>query len=80
MVVTVKQNRQIDVEFSLLNGLTARLRSAGARITVRKVGKLYRIILLKEPTVASLEEIFSYVNDATDNYVYVEVAQTKKID
>lgn len=58
--VSIDQYRQIDVHFSLLNDLTARLQASGARITVRKLGKLHRITLIQEPKIASVEEILSY--------------------
>lgn len=58
--VSIDQYRQIDVHFSLLNDLTARLQASGARITVRKLGKLHRITLMQEPKIASVEEILSY--------------------
>ncbi|MDV2994879.1 MAG: hypothetical protein N4J56_004533 [Chroococcidiopsis sp. SAG 2025] len=60
--VSITQCRQIDVQFSLLNDLTARLQAAGARITVRKLGRLHRITLVREPKIASVEEILSYAN------------------
>ncbi|MBE9015875.1 hypothetical protein IQ272_06955 [Chroococcidiopsidales cyanobacterium LEGE 13417] len=58
--ISIAQYRQIDVQFSLLNDLTARLQAAGARITVRKLGRLHRITLMREPKIASVEEILSY--------------------
>ncbi len=45
-IATLQQNF-IDVEFNKLNDLTARLRIAGAKISVKKLGKLHRIILLQ---------------------------------
>lgn len=59
---TLQQN-YIDVEFTKLNDLTARLRIAGAKISVKKLGKLHRIILLQEPFIASLEQVLSYSNN-----------------
>lgn len=58
--------RQLDVAFLLLNDLTTKLRTAGARISVRKVGNLHRITVLKEPTVASIEQILSYTSGETE--------------
>lgn len=59
---SIVQSRQIDVPFSRLNDLAARLQVSGARITVRKLGKLHRIVLIQEPKIASVEEILSYAN------------------
>lgn len=73
--ITINQYRQIDVKFPLLNDLANRLRAAGARIIVRKLGKLHRIILVEEPTIASVEQILSYVG-TEQNYVGVAAAQT----
>ncbi len=58
-ISTLQQN-YIDVEFTKLNDLTAQLRIAGAKISVKKLGKLHRIILLQEPSIASLEQILNY--------------------
>lgn len=61
-IATLQQN-YIDVEFTNLNDLTARLRIAGAKISVKKLGRLHRIILLQEPFIASLEQILDYSNN-----------------
>ncbi len=61
-IATLQQN-YIDVEFTKLNDLTARLRIAGAKISVKKLGKLHRIILLQEPSIASLEQVLKYSNN-----------------
>ena len=61
-IATLQQN-YINVEFTKLNDLTARLRIAGAKISVKKLGKLHRIILLQEPFIASLEQVLSYSNN-----------------
>ncbi len=58
--ITIDRYCQIDVEFLVLNELANRLRAAGARIIVRKLGNSHRIILLDEPKIASVEEILSY--------------------
>jgi hypothetical protein len=57
MSAIINNYRQLDVAFLLLNDLTTKLRTAGARISVRKVGNVHRITVLKEPTVASIEQI-----------------------
>ena len=61
-IATLQQN-YIDVEFTKLNDLTARLRIAGAKISVKKLGKLHRIIWLQEPSIASLEQFLKYSNN-----------------
>lgn len=61
-IATLQQN-YIDVEFTKLNDLTARLRIAGAKISVKKLGRLHRIILLQEPSIASLEQVLKYSNN-----------------
>ena len=58
--IAIKQPQYIDVEFTKLNDLTARLRIAGAKVSVKKLGSLHRIILLQEPSIASLEQILNY--------------------
>ena len=60
-IATLQQN-YIDVEFPKLNDLTARLRIAGAKISVKKLGTLHRIILLQKPSIASVEQILDYAN------------------
>ena len=66
MSAIINNYRQLDVAFLLLNDLTTKLRTAGARISVRKVGNFHRITVLKEPTVASIEQILSYTNGETE--------------
>jgi hypothetical protein len=61
-IATLQQN-YIDVEFTKLNDLTARVRIAGAKISVKKLGKLHRIILLQEPSIASVEQVLKYSNN-----------------
>ena len=61
-IATLQQN-YINVEFTKLNDLTARLRIAGAKISVKKLGTLHRIILLQEPSMASLEQVLNYSNN-----------------
>lgn len=60
-LATLQQN-YIDVEFTKLNDLTARLRLAGAKISVKKIGNLYRIILLQKPSITSVEQILDSAN------------------
>lgn len=62
--IATKPQNYLDVEFSKLNDLTARLRTAGAKVSVRKLGTLYRIVLLKQPALASLEQILSYIESS----------------
>lgn len=59
----ILQQNYIDVEFYKLNDVTARLRIAGAKFSVKKLGKLHRIILLKKTFIASLEQVLSYSNN-----------------
>jgi hypothetical protein len=66
MSAIINNYRQLDVAFLLLNDLTTKLRTAGARISVRKVGNFHRITVLKEPTVASIEQILSYTSAETE--------------
>lgn len=66
MSAIINNYRQFDVAFLLLNDLTTKLRTAGARISVRKVGNFHRITVLKEPTVASIEQILSYTSGETE--------------
>ncbi len=66
MSAIINNYRQLDVAFLLLNDLTTKLRTAGARISVRKVGNFHRITVLKEPTVASIEQILSYTSGETE--------------
>lgn len=54
----------IDVEFSVLNDLASRLRTAGAKIRVRKIGHTFRITLVQQPTLTTVEQILSYANQA----------------
>ena len=61
--IATLQHNYIDVEFTKLNNLTARLRIAGAKISVKKLGKLHRIIWLQEPSIASLEQFLKYSNN-----------------
>jgi hypothetical protein len=76
MSAIINNYRQLDVAFLLLNDLTTKLRTAGARISVRKVGNFHRITVLKEPTVASIEQILSYTPHSAlqkvvyKNYIY----------
>lgn len=72
---TIGRYRQIDVKFPVLNDLANRLQAAGARIIIRKLGNLHRIILLDEPKIASVEQILSYVG-TEQNYVGIAAAQT----
>ena len=58
--IAIKQPQYIDVEFTKLNDLTARLRIAGAKVSVKKLGSLHRIILLQEPSIASVDQILNY--------------------
>ncbi|BAZ33468.1 hypothetical protein NIES4074_59820 (plasmid) [Cylindrospermum sp. NIES-4074] len=62
MSAIINNYRQLDVAFLMLNDLTTKLRTAGARISVRKVGNVHRVTVLKEPTVASIEQILSYTS------------------
>ena len=66
MSAIINNYRQLDVAFLLLNDLTTKLRTGGARISVRKVGNFHRITVLKEPTVASIEQILSYTSGETE--------------
>ena len=66
MSAIINNYRQLDVAFLMLNDLTTKLRTAGARISVRKVGNFHRITVLKEPTVASIEQILSYTSGETE--------------
>jgi hypothetical protein len=66
MSAIINNYRQLDVAFLLLNDLTTKLRTAGARISVRKVGNFHRITVLKEPTIASIEQILSYTSGETE--------------
>lgn len=61
-IATLQQN-YIDVDFPKLNDITARLRVAGAKVSVKKLGKMYRIILLQKPFIASVEQVLSYSNN-----------------
>lgn len=54
----------IDVEFSVLNDIASRLRTAGAKIKVRKICPIFRITLLQQPVLATVEQILSYANQA----------------
>lgn len=60
--IAINPSQYIDVEFPNLNDVTARLRLAGARISVKKLGRLHRIILLQKPSIASVEQILGYTN------------------
>jgi hypothetical protein len=66
MSAIINNYRQLDVAFLLLNDLTTKLRTAGARISVRKVGNFHRITVLKEPTVASIEQILGDTSRETE--------------
>ncbi len=66
MSAIINNYRQLDVAFLLLNDLTTKLRTAGARISVRKVGNFHRITVLKEPTVASIEQILGEKSGETE--------------
>ena len=66
MSAIINNYRQLDVAFLLLNDLTTKLRTAGARISVRKVGNFHRITVLKEPTVASIEQILGDTSEETE--------------
>ncbi|WP_017654909.1 hypothetical protein [Fortiea contorta] len=66
-IITTNQQIHLDVDFSILNDLAARLRAAGAKIKVRKIGKFYRIALLKPPKIATVEQILSYTNHTEIN-------------
>ena len=66
MSAIINNYRQLDVAFLLLNDLTTKLRTAGARISVRKVGNFHRITVLKEPTVASIEQILGDTSGETE--------------
>ena len=70
--IAIKQAQYIDVEFSRLNDLTARLRIAGAKISVKKLGTLHRIILLQEPSMASLEQVLNYSNNVKHINKFIE--------
>ena len=65
MSAIINQSRQLDVEFAVLNDLAKRLRTAGAKISVRKVGNIHRITMLKEPTIATVEQILGYANSGS---------------
>ena len=66
MSAIINNYRQLDVAFLLLNDLTTKLRTAGARISVRKVGNFHRITVLKEPTVATIEQILGDTSRETE--------------
>ncbi|MEA5609896.1 hypothetical protein [Nodularia spumigena] len=66
MSAIINNYRQLDVAFLLLNDLTTKLRTAGARISVRKVGNFHRITVLKEPTIASIEQILGDTSRETE--------------
>ncbi|MTJ55869.1 hypothetical protein FJR38_26005 [Anabaena sp. UHCC 0253] len=66
MSAIINNYRQLDVAFLLLNELTTKLRTAGARISVRKVGNFHRITVLKEPTVATIEQILGDTSGETE--------------
>lgn len=61
--IDIKAPTYLDVEFYKLNNLTGRLRTAKAKVSVKKLGTLYRIIVLQQPLLASLEQILSYIED-----------------
>jgi hypothetical protein len=66
MSAIINNYRQLDVAFLLLNDLTTKLRTAGARISVRKVGNFHRITVLKEPTVVTIEQILGDTSRDTE--------------
>lgn len=67
--ITTKPQNYLDVEFSKLNDLTTRLRAAGAKVSVRKLGTLHRIIVLQQPVLAELEQILSY-SKSKEQFLY----------
>ena len=67
MSAIINQYPQLDVEFAVLNDLAKRLRTAGAKISVRKVGEIHRVTVLKEPTVATVEQILNYIKGVTED-------------
>lgn len=75
MSAIINQYRQLDVEFVVLNDLAKRLRTAGAKISVRKVGNIHRITMLKEPTIATVEQILGYANSASGKAIADEENQ-----
>ncbi|MDF5732948.1 MAG: hypothetical protein PUP92_34395 [Rhizonema sp. PD38] len=60
MSALINQHPYFDVEFGILNDLANRLRIAGAKFSVRKVASKHRITVVKEPTIATVEEIITY--------------------
>lgn len=67
MSAIINQYPQLDVEFAVLNDLAKRLRTANAKISVRKVGEIHRVTVLKEPTVATVEQILNYIKGVTED-------------
>ncbi|ADI66288.1 hypothetical protein [Trichormus azollae] len=66
MSAIITNYRQLDVAFLLLNNLRIKLRTAGVRISVRKVGNVHRITVSKQPTVATIEQIVGATNAKTE--------------
>ncbi|MDF5715604.1 MAG: hypothetical protein PUP93_17410 [Rhizonema sp. NSF051] len=60
MSALINQHPYFDVEFNILNDLANRLRTAGAKFSVRKVASKHRITVVKEPTIATFEQIIIY--------------------
>lgn len=60
MSALINQHPYFDVEFSVLNDLAKRLRTAGAKFSVRKMASKHRITVVKEPTIATVEQIIIY--------------------
>ena len=60
MSALINQHPYFDVEFGILNDLANRLRTAGAKFSVRKVASKHRITVVKEPTIATVEQIIIY--------------------
>lgn len=74
-VSVTSQHNYIDVEFLKLNDLVTRLRAARAKITVKKLGTLHRIILLHQPTIASVEQILSYTENQEETFADVQITK-----
>lgn len=74
--IATSQHNYINVEFTKLNDFATRLRTAKAKITVKKVGTLHKIILLQQPTLASVEQILSYAEDQEQNFANFQTAKT----
>lgn len=78
MNATTISTQFVDVDFSQLNTIATQLRTAGAVISVSKMGNLFRILIKRSPQLATVEQILEYSTLNTESDFVEEIVVTNQ--